>query len=78
MVRGFADGEFCMQPKKGKRNKDSGGNKRKNISPITLDDTCTCIEDNVKTGSKCKHCTARQLDSSQSEGKDVSTSNRHS
>ena len=30
----------------------------------------------MKTGSKCKHCTARQLDSSQSESKEVSTSNK--
>ena len=30
----------------------------------------------MKTGSKCKLCTARQLDSSQSEGKDVGTSNK--
>ena len=76
MVVWFADGEFCMPSKKGKRNKDTGGNKRKNISPITSDDTCTRTEDNVKTGSKCKHCTARHLDTSQSESKDVSTSNK--
>ena len=33
MVVGFADGEFCMPSKKGKRNKDTGGNKRKIYHP---------------------------------------------